>query len=142
MDARKLFEIKATIKVPDIKPGDTVNVKSQVKEGDRTRSQSFQGVVVRQGGSGPSKSFTVRRIAHGIGVERTYLVHSPLLEAVELLRKGSVRRAKLGYLRGLSARDARIKEKGRLTPEESGAAPAKSAPPAAEQPAAPAEAKS
>ncbi|MBM4404835.1 MAG: 50S ribosomal protein L19 [Chloroflexi bacterium] len=137
MDARKLFEIKATIKVPDLKPGDTVNVKSQVKEGDRTRSQSFQGVVVREGGSGPSRSFTVRRIAHGVGVERTYLVHSPLLESVELLRKGSVRRAKLGYLRGLSARDARIKEKGRLAAEE-----AAEAAPAAEKPVAPAEAKS
>lgn len=141
MDARKLFEVKSKIKVPDIKPGDTVNVKSQVKEGDRVRSQSFQGVVVREGGSGPSRSFTVRRIAHGVGVERTYLANSPLLEAVELLRKGSVRRAKLGYLRGLSARDARIKEKGRLSAEELAAANAPA--PAAEKPAAePAEAKS
>ncbi len=141
MDARKLFEVKSKIKVPDIKPGDTVNVKSQVKEGDRVRSQSFQGVVVREGGSGPSKSFTVRRIAHGVGVERTYLANSPLLEAVELLRKGSVRRAKLGYLRGLSARDARIKEKGRLSAEELAAANAPL--PSAEKPAAePAEAKS
>ncbi len=141
MDARKLFEVKSKIKVPDIKPGDTVNIKSQVKEGDRVRSQSFQGVVVRQGGSGPSRSFTVRRVAHGVGVERTYLANSPLLEAVELLRKGSVRRAKLGYLRGLSARDARIKEKGRLTAEDLAAANAPA--PAAEKPAAePAEAKS
>lgn len=107
-------ELKDNPNVPEVHPGDTVKVTAQVKEESRVRSQVFQGVVIKQGGFGPSASFTVRRISYGVGVERTFLVHSPLLESVEVLRRGSVRRAKLFYLRGRSAKESRIKEKGRL----------------------------
>ena len=106
-------QLKPNPKIGQLHPGDTVKVSSQVKEGDRVRTQVFQGVVIKRGGSGPSASFTVRKVSYGVGVERTFLVHSPLLESVEVVRRGSVRRAKLTYLRGLSAREARIKEKGR-----------------------------
>lgn len=132
-------------RIPELFPGDTVKVSAQVKEGDRVRTQVFQGVVISKGGAGPSTCFTVRRISYGIGVERTYLVYSPLVESVEVLRRGSVRRAKLFYLRGLSAKDARIKEKARragvaeevvadVTPEEASPAPADA--PAADTPVA------
>jgi large subunit ribosomal protein L19 len=121
IDVRNLQELKPNPKVAAVRPGDTVKVVSQVKEGDRTRNQLFQGVVIKEGGSGPAKWFTVRRISYGVGVERTFLVHSPLLESVEVLRHGKVRRAKLFYLRGLSARDARIKEGERLMVQEAGA---------------------
>ena len=113
MSVPEVQELKTNPKVPRLSAGDTVKVQAQVKEGDRVRSQSFQGVVIREGGTGISKSFTVRRISYGVGVERTFLFHSPLLESVEVMRRGSVRRAKLFYLRGLSAKDSRIKEKGR-----------------------------
>ena len=104
--------------IPEINPGDTVKVNAQVKEGERVRTQVFQGVVIKKGGAGPSAAFTARRVSYGVGVERTFLLNSPLLESVEVLRRGSVRRAKLSYLRGLSARDARIKEKGRPPPKK------------------------
>jgi large subunit ribosomal protein L19 len=110
-------ELKTNPKVPKVSPGDTVKVLAQVKEGDRVRSQLFQGVVIREGGEGIAKCFTVRRVASGVGVERTFLYHSPLLESVEIVRRGSVRRAQLNYLRGLSAKDSRIKEKGRPNKE-------------------------
>ena len=125
-------------KIPELFPGDTVKVSAQVKEGERVRTQVFQGVVIAKGGAGPSTSFTVRRISYGIGVERTYLAYSPLVESVEVLRRGSVRRAKLFYLRGLSTKDARIKEKARragvaedavaTAPEEAAPAAAAEAP--------------
>ena len=119
MSVPEVQEIKTNPKVPQLFAGDTVKVLSQVKEGDRVRSQSFQGVVIREGGTGISTSFTVRRISYGVGVERTFLLHSPMLESVEVLKRGSVRRAKLFYLRGLSAKDSRIKEKGRATKDVS-----------------------
>ena len=119
MSLPEIQELKVNPKVPQLFPGDTVKVSSQVKEGDRVRSQLFQGVIIREGGTGVAKSFTVRRVAYGVGVERTYLIHSPLLESVEVTRRGSVRRAKLFYLRGLSAKDSRIKEKGRGAKGES-----------------------
>ena len=116
MDIDSLRELKPNPKVPEVHIGDTVKVNAQVKEGERVRTQVFQGVVIKQGGKGPSASFTVRRISYGVGVERAFLLYSPMLESVEALRRGSVRRAKLFYLRGRSAREARIKEKGRATP--------------------------
>ncbi len=141
MDVRNIQDLKPNPKVASVRPGDTVKVSSQVKEGDRVRSQIFQGVVIREGGSGPSASLTVRRVSYGVGVERSFLVHSPLLESVEVLRHGRVRRANLSYLRGRSARDARIREKGRVLAAEAGAsaeAPtAEAAEPAPAQPAAP-----
>jgi large subunit ribosomal protein L19 len=85
--------------IPDIHPGDTVKVELRVKEGDREYTQSFQGLVIKlQKG----KSFMVRRVAYGVGVERTFPLHSPLIQGVEVLKRASVRRAKLYYLRGLS----------------------------------------
>ena len=116
MDVREIHELTPNPNVPELNPGDTVKVSARVKEGERVRTQVFQGVVIKEGGTGISASFTVRRVAHGIGVERTFPYYSPLLESVEVLRRGSVRRAKLFYLRGRSAKDSRIKAKARPKP--------------------------
>ena len=98
--------------VPEFGPGDTVRVHAKVVEGNRERIQVFEGVVIRRRAGGINENFTVRRIAsHGIGVERTFLVHSPRIDKIEVTRRGRVRRAKLYYLRGLTGRAARIKEK-------------------------------
>ncbi len=98
--------------VPEFGPGDTVRVHAKVVEGNRERIQVFEGVVIRRRAGGINENFTVRRIAsHGIGVERTFLVHSPRIDRIEVTRRGRVRRAKLYYLRGLTGRAARIKEK-------------------------------
>jgi len=98
--------------VPPIRAGDTVRVHLQIIEGDRERVQAFQGTVVRVKKGGINASFTVRRIAsHGIGVERTFLLHSPRIEKVEVLRHAHVRRAKLYYLRKRRGRAARLREK-------------------------------
>jgi large subunit ribosomal protein L19 len=95
---------------PTFGPGDTVRVHVNIVEGQRERTQIFEGVVMRLRHGGINTSFTVRRIAHGIGVERTFLLHSPRVERVERVRRGKVRRAQLYYLRGLTGRAARIKE--------------------------------
>ena len=92
-------------------PGDTVAVKVKVKEGDRERLQTFQGVVIAIRKRGLNSSFTVRKVSNGEGVERVFLLHSNLVASIDCLRKGDVRRAKLYYLRSLSGRKARIKEK-------------------------------
>ena len=92
-------------------PGDTVRVQVKVVEGEKERIQAFEGVVIRKRGEGVKASFTVRRISYGVGVERTFPLHSPRIERVELLRHGRVRRSKLYYLRGLAGRAARLKEK-------------------------------
>ena len=94
--------------------GDTVRVSAKVVEGDKERLQAFEGVVIKRRNAGPSSNFTVRRIAHGVGVERTFLLYSPRVEKVDLLREGKVRRAKLFYLRTRTGKAARIKERGRL----------------------------
>jgi large subunit ribosomal protein L19 len=97
---------------PDLQPGDTVNVKVRIVEGTRERVQPFQGVVIAIKGNGINKKFTVRRVAsHGIGVERTFLYHSPRLEGIQVLRHARVRRAKLYYLRERSGKSAKLKEK-------------------------------
>ncbi len=96
--------------VPEFGPGDLVRVTVRVIEGGRERTQAFQGVVIARRNSGLKDTFTVRRVAHGVGVERTFLLHSPRVEDVKVLRRGRVRRAKLYYLRGLVGRAARIKE--------------------------------
>ncbi|MBM3940201.1 MAG: 50S ribosomal protein L19 [SAR202 cluster bacterium] len=111
MEARNLVSLEKNPKVQDFRPGDTVKVNVRIHEGDRVRTQAFQGVVIRQRAGGPSSSFTVRRIASGIGVERTFMVYSPTLESVDVVRRGKVRRAKLYYLRGLSGKESRIKER-------------------------------
>ena len=97
--------------IPDFRPGDTVKVHVNVVEGDRKRVQVFQGVVIRRQGSGISESFTVRKLSFGVGVERTFPVHSPVTALIERVRRGDVRRAKLYYLRDRVGKRAKIKEK-------------------------------
>ena len=111
MEASTLVDVKPNPNIPTLAPGDTVKVSNRVVEGDKERIQVFQGVVIRLRNSGPGSSFTVRRVAYGVGVERTFPLHSPMVEKVEVMRHGKVRRAKLYYLRGLSAKKARIKER-------------------------------
>ena len=103
----------------DFGPGDTVRVHVKIVEGSRERTQVFEGVVMRLRHGGVNRSFTVRRVTHGIGVERTFLLHSPRVERVETIRRGKVRRAQLYYLRGLSGKAARIKER-RIRPGSKG----------------------
>lgn len=97
--------------VAEFSPGDTVIVQVKVKEGTRERLQAFEGVVIAKRNRGLNSAFTVRKISHGVGVERTFQTHSPLIDSVSLKRRGDVRQAKLYYLRDLSGRAARIKEK-------------------------------
>ncbi len=111
MSVLTLVEVKENPKIPPLAPGDTVKVGIKIVEGERERIQVFQGVVIRVRRGGVSANFTVRRIAYGVGVERTFPLHSPMVEKVEVVRHGKVRRAKLYYLRGLSGKAARIKEK-------------------------------
>ena len=113
MDLSATLGFKPNPNVPDFGPGDTVRVHAKVVEGDRERIQVFEGVVIKKHKSGSSSNFTVRRIAHEVGVERSFPLHSPRLEKVEVVRKGKVRRAKLYYLRGRTGRAARIKEAAR-----------------------------
>jgi len=96
--------------IQEFAPGDTVRVGIRIREGDRERVQLFQGVVIRLGGRRPGTTFTVRRVSYGIGIERTFPLHSPLLERVEVIRRGDVRQSHLYYLRGRYGRAARIKE--------------------------------
>ena len=97
--------------IPDFAPGDTVRVHAKIVEGSRERIQMFEGVVISRQGTGVRETFTVRRISYGIGVERMFPDHSPRIENIDVLRKGIVRRAKLYYLRNLTGKAARIKEK-------------------------------
>ena len=101
--------------VPDFRPGDTLRVHVRVKEGNRSRIQVFQGVVIRRQGSGVRETFTVRKISYGVGVERTFPVHSPSIERIETVTRGKVRRAKLYYLRELRGKAARIRERRETT---------------------------
>ena len=98
-------------KIPDFSPGDTVVVEVKVKEGDRERAQAYEGVVIAKSNRGLNSSFTVRKISHGEGVERVFQTYSPSISEIEIKRRGSVRRAKLYYLRDLSGKAARIEEK-------------------------------
>lgn len=97
--------------LPNFAPGDTVVVQVKVKEGERVRVQSFEGVVIAKRNRGLNSAFTVRKISHGVGVERVFQTYSPMIDSVEVKRRGDVRRAKLYYMRNLSGRAARIKEK-------------------------------
>jgi len=97
--------------IPDFGPGDTITVQVKVKEGDRERLQAFEGVVIAKRNRGLNSAFTVRKISHGEGVERVFQTHSPSVGSVKVVRRGDVRRAKLYYLRGLTGKAARIKEK-------------------------------
>ena len=108
-------------KVPTLTPGDTVRVHARVVEGNRERVQIFEGTVISLQGSGTKEKFTVRRMAHGVGVERGFLVHSPRIDRIDVIRHGKVRRAKLYYLRGKVGKSARIREKRQAV---AGSAPA------------------
>ena len=97
--------------IPDFRPGDTVKVHVRVVEGNRSRIQVFQGVVIRRQGGGVRETFTVRKVSFGVGVERTFPVHTPVVEKIEVDTRGDVRRAKLYYLRNLRGKAAKIKER-------------------------------
>ena len=105
-------QLEPNPEIPELSPGDAVKVHARIVEGDKERIQVFRGTIIRLRGSGASANFTVRRIAsHGIGVERTFLLHSPRIEKVEVTRQARIRRAKLYYLRDLRGKRARLKEK-------------------------------
>jgi len=114
MDIIRLIEEEQMKKeFPDFKPGDTVKIHVKVVEGGRERIQVFEGVVIKRRGGGMRETFTVRRISYGVGVERTFPLHSPRIDKIEVIRKGKVRRARLYYLRKLRGKAARIKEQHR-----------------------------
>jgi large subunit ribosomal protein L19 len=132
--------------VPEFRPGDTVDVGVRVVEGNRSRIQRFQGVVIRRQGGGVRETFTVRKVSFGVGVERTFPVHTPVIEDIKVVTRGDVRRAKLYYLRELRGKKAKIKEKRDAVPSTKGsprtapADPAATPAPATAAPSAPAEA--
>ena len=105
------IEDRQLAEIPEFSPGDTVSVQVRVKEGSRERLQAFEGVVIGIKSRGINSAFVVRKISHGVGVERTFQTHSPLINQIEVKRRGDVRQAKLYYLRERSGRSARIKEK-------------------------------
>jgi len=112
VDYIKLIEEdQMKVDIPAFRAGDTVRVAVKIKEGNRERVQMFEGVVIRRRGEGLSKTFTVRRVTYGVGVERTFLLHSPRIESITVLRRGKVRRARLYYLRQLRGKAARIRER-------------------------------
>ncbi len=114
LDALDADSLRADI--PTFRPGDTVKVHVRVVEGNRSRIQVFQGVVIRRQGGGIRETFTVRKVSFGVGVERTFPVHTPVVEKIEVVTRGDVRRAKLYYLRELRGKAAKIKEKRETTP--------------------------
>lgn len=119
MSLASIVPVKINPNIPSLSPGDTVRVNLKIIEGDKTRLQPFQGVVTGVHHHASGGSFTIRRVTYGIGVERTFLFSSPLLEKIEVLRHGKVRRAKLYYMRGISDKASRLKERRRkeLPPE-------------------------
>ena len=123
MDIREFVEPKINPNIPQISPGDTVKLSLKTIEGDKERLQHFQGMIIRIRKGVDGGSFTVRRVSYGVGVERTFPFQSPMLQGVEVLRRGKVRRAKLYYMRRLSAKQSRLKERReritqQITPQE------------------------
>ncbi len=123
MDIRELIEPKINTNIPQISPGDTVKISLKTIEGDKERLQHFQGMVIRTRKGVDGGSFTVRRVIYGIGVERTFSFQTPLIQGIEVVRQGKVRRAKLYYMRGLSTKQARLRERpqkvtGQATPQQ------------------------
>jgi large subunit ribosomal protein L19 len=110
LEAEQAAKIEAKRTLPEFQPGDTIRVQVRVTEGSRTRVQAYEGVVIARSGSGFQENFTVRKISYGEGVERVFPVYSPLVEGVEIVRRGKVRRAKLYYLRDRRGKSARISE--------------------------------
>jgi large subunit ribosomal protein L19 len=124
LEKEQASAVAAKRAVPDFAPGDTVVVNVKVVEGDRSRVQAYEGVVIARSGGGLNENFTVRKISYGEGVERVFPVYSPLIDSIKVVRKGDVRRAKLYYLRGRTGKSARIAEKQRaLAPDASDAVP-------------------
>jgi large subunit ribosomal protein L19 len=113
LEREQAEKIAAKRQVPDFAPGDTVVVAVRVKEGERSRIQNYEGVVIARSGSGLNENFTVRKISYGEGVERVFPVYSPLVDGIKVVRRGKVRRAKLYYLRGRTGKSARIAERMR-----------------------------
>jgi large subunit ribosomal protein L19 len=105
-------------KVPALRAGDTIRVHAKVVEGTRERIQVFEGTVIRVTGGGLRQNFTVRRVTHGVGVERTFMIHSPRIDKIDVIRHGDVRQGRLYYLRGKVGKEARIRERRRLVHEE------------------------
>ncbi len=128
LDAEQAAKIAERRQIPPFSPGDTVVVSVRVTEGERSRVQNYEGVVIARCGAGLNQSFTVRKISYGEGVERVFPLYSPLVEAVSVVRRGKVRRAKLYYLRGLTGKAARITEKKRIMPAAAAPAAAETAP--------------
>lgn len=118
MDIRELVKPKINPGIPEISPGDTARVSLKTVEGDRERVQHFQGMVIRTRKSVDGGSFTLRRVVYGVGVERTFPFQSPLIQGVEVVRHGKARRAKLYYMRRLSAKRARLKERRKRAVEQ------------------------
>src|SRR5690348_16738535 len=127
LEREQAEKIAAKRQVPDFAPGDTVVVAVRVKEGERSRIQNYEGVVIARSGSGLNENFTVRKISYGEGVERVFPVYSPLVDGIKVVRRGKVRRAKLYYLRGLRGKRARITERQTHLGEEAEAAEASKA---------------
>ncbi|MBK8838850.1 MAG: 50S ribosomal protein L19 [Hyphomonadaceae bacterium] len=111
LEREEIARVTEGKKIPDFAPGDTLRVNVKIKEGDRERVQAFEGLCIARAGQGLNENFTVRKLSFGEGVERVFPVNSPMLESIEVRRKGKVRRAKLYYLRGLTGKRARIAEK-------------------------------
>jgi large subunit ribosomal protein L19 len=118
IEAEQVAKLTAARAIPEFEPGDTVRVSVKVVEGERERIQAFEGVCIARKNSGINSNFTLRKISYGEGVERIFPLHSPRITAIEVVRRGAVRRAKLYYLRGLTGKAARIAERdrGRPTP--------------------------
>ncbi|HSL80705.1 MAG TPA: 50S ribosomal protein L19 [Pseudolabrys sp.] len=110
LDKEQVERLSAGKNIPDFQPGDTVLVNVKVVEGDKTRVQAYEGVCIGRAGRGINENFTVRKISYGEGVERVFPLYSPMIDSIELIRRGKVRRAKLYYLRGLRGKKARISE--------------------------------
>src|SRR5918995_3181465 len=113
LEKEQFDKLSATKAIPEFGPGDTVIVNVKVVEGDRSRVQAYEGVVIARSGGGLNENFTVRKISYGEGVERVFPVYSPLIDSIEVVRRGKVRRAKLYYLRGRTGKSARIAERQR-----------------------------
>ena len=111
LEREEIARVSGGKTLPDFAPGDTVRINVRISEGDKERIQAFEGLCIARSGQGLNESFTVRKLSFGEGVERVFPVHSPVIESIELRRKGKVRRAKLYYLRGRTGKRARIAEK-------------------------------
>ena len=128
LEQQEVARLSAQRAVPEFSPGDTVSVSVKVVEGERSRLQAYEGLVIARSGHGVNENFTVRKISYGEGVERVFPIHSPMIDAIKVVRRGKVRRAKLYYLRALRGKKARIAERQDRQTAERAAAPKVAAP--------------